>query len=142
VKLVKGAWKILVGIKDFLVLIFMLLFFTMLFAALSAKPNAAAIRDGALVVALDGTLVEQPEEADPFGRRAGRRPHPVKQQRLRDVVRALDAAKDRRTGQGRGARSRPLHGRLSRGDHRSRRGGGRVRAGGKPVLAYATGLYR
>ena len=46
-KLVRGAWKILVGIKDFLVLVFMLLFFTMLFAALSAKPNPGSVRDGA-----------------------------------------------------------------------------------------------
>ena len=52
--LVRGAWKILVAIKDGLVLIFMLLFFTALFAVLSARPNAAAgASDGALVIALD-----------------------------------------------------------------------------------------
>jgi protease-4 len=136
VKLVKGAWKILVGIKDFLVLVFMLLFFTMLFAALSAKPNPAAIRDGALVVALDGTLVEQPEEIDPWSKLGGGRA--VKQQRLRDVVRALDAAKT------------DAHVKAVVLDLDRFMGGypaaisevaaavGRVRAGGKPVLAYAT----
>ena len=65
-KLVRGAWKLLVGIKDFLVLAFMLLFFGVLFAALNARPNARSIKDGALVVALDGRLVEQPQEIDPF----------------------------------------------------------------------------
>nr|WP_218943034.1 signal peptide peptidase SppA [Sphingomonas sp. R-74633] len=127
---------ILVGIKDFLVLVFMLLFFTMLFAALSAKPNPAAIRDGALVVALDGTLVEQPEEVDPWSKLGGG--SAVKQQRLRDVVRALDAAKtdshvkavvldlDRFMGGYPAAISEVAA------------AVGRVRAGGKPVLAYAT----
>lgn len=135
-KLVRGAWKILVGIKDFLVLVFMLLFFTLLFAALSAKPNAAAIRDGALVVALDGTLVEQPEEVDPWTKLGGG--DVTKQQRLRDVVRALDAAKtdshvkavvldlDRFMGGYPAAISEVAA------------AVGRVRAGGKPVLAYAT----
>nr|WP_279589429.1 signal peptide peptidase SppA [Sphingomonas leidyi] len=126
----------MVGIKDFLVLVFMLLFFTMLFAALSAKPNPGSIRDGALLVALDGALVEQPEEADPFSRLSGA--GTVKQQRLRDVVRALDAAKgddhvkavvldlDRFTGGYPAAISEVAA------------AVGKVRAAGKPVLAYAT----
>lgn len=135
--LVKGAWKILVGIKDALVLVFMLLFFIALFSVLSARPNAASIRDGALVMSLDGTIVEQPEEADPF---AGVKGSDVtKQHRLRDVVRALDASiKDSRV------KAVVL-------DLDSFMGGypsvisevaaavGRVRASGKPVLAYATG---
>lgn len=88
-KLVKGAWKLLVGIKDALVLIFMLLFFGLIFAALSARPNTT-IKDGALVIALNGTLSEQPAEADPFAALAG---SDVPQQyRVRDVVRALDKA--------------------------------------------------
>ena len=62
-KLVRGAWKLLVGIKDALVLIFMLLFFGLLFAALSSRPNAS-IRDGALVIDLAGTIVEQPTEVE------------------------------------------------------------------------------
>ena len=45
-RLVRGAWKLLVGIKDGLVLIAMLIFFGLIFAALSARPNAT-IRDGA-----------------------------------------------------------------------------------------------
>ncbi|QNA85055.1 signal peptide peptidase SppA [Sphingomonas sp. So64.6b] len=92
-KLVRGAWKILVGIKDALVLAAMLLFFGLLFAALAAKPSPATIRDGALVLALSGSIVEQPTEADGFAAFAGGSA-PVKEFRLRDVVRVLDKAKD------------------------------------------------
>jgi protease-4 len=92
VKLVRGAWKILVGIKDGLVLLFMLIFFGALFAALSAKPNGGAIRDGALVLKLDGAIVEQPET--PTALAAAQGAGPDRQFRLRDLVRAIDTAKD------------------------------------------------
>ena len=94
-KLVRGAWKILVGIKDGLVLIAMLLFFGLLFAGLSSKPSTVAVRDGALVLKLNGAIVEQPAMADPFaGFSSGGSPSEF---RLRDVVRTLDkAAKDDR----------------------------------------------
>ena len=87
-------------------------------------------------MALDGALVEQPEEVDPFSRLGGG--GAVKQQRLRDVVRALDAAKtdshvkavvldlDRFTG-GYPAAISEVAAAI-----------GKVRAAGKPVLAYAT----
>ncbi len=137
-KLVRGAWKLLVGIKDALVLIFMLLFFGAIFAVLSARPNAAAIKDGALVLALDGSIVEQPEEVDPFAA-LGAGGGVTKQNRLRDVLRALDTART-------DARVKAVVLDLDRF------AGGypaviaevgeairRVRDGGKPVLAYATG---
>ena len=89
-KLVCGAWKILVGIKDGLVLIFMLLFFGFLFALFSSKPNAS-VRDGALVLKLDGAIVEQPETPTALGAAQGN--GPSRQYRLRDILRALDAAK-------------------------------------------------
>ena len=135
-KLVRGAWKLLVGIKDFLVLAFMLLFFGVLFAALNARPAARTIRDGALVVALDGQLVEQPQEVDPFAGIGGGQV--LREVRARDVIRALDAARgdarvkavvldlDRFTG-GYPATVAEVADAV-----------GRVRAGGKPVLAYAT----
>jgi protease IV len=135
VNLVKGAWKILVGIKDALVLVFMLLFFSFLFMALSGRPNTV-IREGALVVALDGQVVEQPEEADPFQSLNGG--EVMRQHRLRDVVRVLDASiKDSRV-------------KVVVLDLDRFAGGypavvsevaaavGRVRASGKKVLAYAT----
>ena len=94
-KLVRGAWKILVGIKDALVLIAMLLFFGLLFAGLSSKPTTVAVRDGALVLKLNGAIVEQPAMADSFSSFGGG--GSPSEFRLRDVVRALDkAAKDDR----------------------------------------------
>src|SRR3546814_12784403 len=71
----------------------MLLFFGVLWAALSARPAPATISDGALLLDLDGTIVEQPAEVDPFTVASGQ---PVSRQyRLRDLVRAIDAATDR-----------------------------------------------
>ena len=90
-KLVRGAWKILVGIKDALVLAAMLLFFGLLFAALAARPSPASIKDGALVLALNGQIVEQPTEADPFAALGGNAP--VREFRLRDVTRLLAKAR-------------------------------------------------
>ena len=137
-KLVRGAWKILVGIKDALVLIFMLLFFGALFAALSGRPNPAAIHDGALVVALDGMLVEQPEEADAFAELAGSG-DVMKQHRLRDVVRALDAAKDDSRVKVVVLDLDSFMGGYPAAISEAAAAVGRVRAAGKPVLAYATG---
>ena len=55
-RFVKAIWKLLVGIKDALVLLFMLLFFGLLYAVLSARP--AGIGDGVLAMDLVGVLVE------------------------------------------------------------------------------------
>lgn len=135
-KLVKGAWKILVAIKDALVLVFMLLFFSGLFMALSARPNAAAVHDGALVVALDGTLVEQPSEPDPFAGFGGG--EVLHEQRLRDVVRALDAAKDDTRVKAVVLDLDRFAGGYPTAISTVADAVGRVRAAGKPVLAYAT----
>ena len=90
-KLVRGAWKLLVAIKDGLVLIAMLLFFGLLFAALNARPGTRAIPTGALVLDLKGTIVEQPEEQAPFAALSGQTM--PRQYRARDVLRAIDAAR-------------------------------------------------
>ena len=90
-KLVRGAWKLLVAIKDGLVLIAMLLFFGLLFAALSARPGMKAISPGALVLDLNGTIVEQPEEQAPFAMLSGQQG--PRQYRARDVLRAIDEAR-------------------------------------------------
>src|SRR3954467_15204034 len=47
-KFVSKAWKLLVGIKDGLVLIVMLMFFGGLYAALSASPHRGSASRGAL----------------------------------------------------------------------------------------------
>jgi protease IV len=89
-RLVRGAWKILVGVKDGLVLLFMLLFFAALYAGLSARPHAKAVGTGALVLDFKGSIVEQPQVASPSELLSGSAP--TKQYRLADVIRGLDMA--------------------------------------------------
>ncbi|MEQ8772671.1 MAG: signal peptide peptidase SppA, partial [Erythrobacter sp.] len=84
-------WKVLVGIKDGLVLAFMLLFFVALFAALSASPNPGQVREGALYVDLAGFVVEERSPVDPITAIISGQA-PVKEFQARDLVRALDAA--------------------------------------------------
>ena len=85
------AWKVIVGIKDGLVLIFMLLFFLALFSLLSASPNPGQVRDGALYIDLSGFVVEEASPVDPFEALLTGQAPPVEHQ-ARDIVRALDAA--------------------------------------------------
>jgi protease-4 len=137
-KLLRGLWTLLVGIKDLLVLIVMLLFFTLLFAALSIAPNNVVPGSGALVIALTGTLVEQPSDADTLALLSGSEPL-NRETRLRDVERALDAA------------SRSDHIKAIVLDLDAFLGGqqasiaavgkalDKARAAGKPVYAYASG---
>ena len=89
-RLVRGAWKLLVGVKDGLVLLFMLLFFGLIYMALTARPNAKAVGSGALVMNLKGSIVEQPQVASPSALISGSAP--MKQYRLSDMIRSLDAA--------------------------------------------------
>lgn len=133
-KFVRAVWKLLVGIKDALVLVFMLLFFAMLYVGLSSRP--APISDGVLDLKLSGHIVEQPERAR-WADVAGT--PQVRDYALHDVIAALDKSRDD---------SRVKAVAL---DLDSFTGGGqsamidvaeavrRVRASGKPVIAYATG---
>ena len=92
-KLVRGAWKLLVAIKDGLVLVAMLLFFGLLFAALNARPGSKPIRNGALVLDLDGPIVEQPETPSITAMLSGGGSKVPHQFRLRDLVRSIDAGR-------------------------------------------------
>ena len=85
------VWKVLVGIKDGLVLLFMLLFFVALFGILSARPNPGEVRDGALLIALDGVVVEEKSVLDPIETLLSGTA-PIGEYRARDIVRAIDAA--------------------------------------------------
>jgi protease-4 len=133
-KFVRAIWKLLVGIKDALVLIVMLVFFGMLYSALSARP--APVRNGVLDLNLNGSVVEQPSRATWSDVASGNR---LGEYRLRDLVQALDKA---RTDSRVKAVALDLDGFV---------GGGqtaiadladavrRVRAAGKPVIAYGVG---
>ena len=132
------VWRLLVGIKDGLVLVFMLMFFALLFAVLSARPSPGQVRDGALLLELDGIVVEERAEVDPLDALLSQSA-PTKEFAARDLVHALEEAA---------------------GDDRIKAvvldldrfiGGGhvhmqavaeamdRVRAADKPVLTFATG---
>ncbi|MGF1550399.1 MAG: signal peptide peptidase SppA [Sphingomonadaceae bacterium] len=130
-------WRILVGVKDALVLVFMLFFFGGLYALLSQGPYRG-VGEGALLLDISGTIVEQPAERSPLELIAGA-PGPFREYRLRDMVHALEtAAGDDRvkavaldldifTGGGRVALDRVADALDA------------VRRSGKPVIAYASG---
>jgi protease-4 len=90
-RFVGKAWKLLVGIKDGLVLLLLLIFFGALYSALSVSPYKDSARAGALRLDLSGAIVEQPTRADPFAAALGGGPA-VRQYRVAQLVRALDAA--------------------------------------------------
>ncbi len=134
--IVRALWRFLVGVKDALVLVFMLLFFLGVWAALSARAPLSVPSGAALVLNLRGSLVDQARERSPFASLGGGTVS--RQYQTRDLVRAIANA---------------------RGDTRIKAivlqmdtflGGGqanlqavgteldRFRASGRPVYAYAT----
>jgi protease-4 len=85
------AWKILVGVKDALVLLLMLLFFWGLYAVLTARPSPAQVHEGALYLPLEGRIVEEKARAAPLAMiLSGQRP--AGDIRTRDLVHALETA--------------------------------------------------
>lgn len=89
----RKVWNLLVGIKDGLVLVFMLLFFMALYAALTARPSAGMVREGALLLRLDGAIVEEPQAQD-FLQVLLSEEAPAQEYRARDLVRAVRLAAD------------------------------------------------
>ena len=87
----RKVWHLLVAIKDGLVLLLMLLFFAGLYGALTARPSQAVLKDGALLLKLDGAVVEEPADQDPLNLLIGTGA-PLKQYRVRDMVRSLQLA--------------------------------------------------
>jgi len=134
-RFVSAVWKLLVGIKDGLVLIFMLMFFGLLYAGLSARP--AAIGDGVLAMDLDGVLVEQAERPAAFEALAAPE-NLTREFQLRDLVAALDAAKDDSRVK---AVALDLDGFLGGGQPAIAALGEKIREvkKTKPVIAFATG---
>ena len=134
-RFVKAIWKLLVGVKDALVLIFMLLFFGLLYAGLKSEPRS--IGEGVLALRLDGALVEQAERPGASVLAGG---SVARETELRDLLATLDAAAD-------DSRVKAVALDLDRFT-----GGGQValadlgraidafrRASSKPVVAFATG---
>jgi protease-4 len=131
---VRAIWKLLVGVKDALVLLLLILFFAGLYGVLSARP--APIKDGVLDLNLNGNLVEQPARREWADIASSAR---IEQFRLRDLVAAMDKAKD-------DSRIKAVALDLD-----GFNGGGataindladavrRVRTSGKPVIAYGVG---
>ena len=131
---VRAIWKLLVGVKDALVLLLLMLFFAGLYGVLSARP--APIKDGVLDLNLNGNLVEQPARREWADIASSAR---IEQYRLRDLVAAMDKAKD-------DSRIKAVALDLD-----GFNGGGataindladavrRVRTSGKPVIAYGVG---
>lgn len=130
------VWRLLVGIKDALSLLFLLLFFSALFAVLAMRPSPGAVREGALLLSLDGSVVEEVAPIDPLNMLLSSAV-PTRQYAARDLVRAIDeAAGDKRI-------------KVIALDLSTFLGGGQVhmqaigaaldrfKAAGKPVLAYA-----
>ena len=130
------VWRLLVGIKDGLALLFLLLFFAALYAVLSARPSSAEVREGALLLDLDGYVVEEAQRIDPIeSLLLGSAP--VHEYEVHDLVRAINAAaSDERIE----TVVLDLGGFLGGGQvHLQDIGAAldRVRAAGKPVLAHS-----
>ena len=134
-RFVRAIWKLLVGIKDALVLLFMLMFFGLLYAGLSAKP--AAIGDGVLAMDLDGVLVEQASRPDAVAAFVGAE-NVTREFELRDLIAALDTAKDDSRVK---AIALDLDGFLGGGQPAIAALGEKIREvkKDKPVIAFATG---
>lgn len=131
------VWRLLVGIKDGLALLFLLAFFGLLYAVLSIRPSPGQVRDGALLLDLDGSVVEEQSRVDPIEVLMSGAVPPG-EYAANDLIRAIDgAATDKRI-------------KVIVLDLTRFLGGGQVhlqavgealdraRAAGKPVLAFST----
>ena len=87
----RKVWRLLVGIKDALALLFLLLFFISLFAVLSSRPNPGFVRDGALLLDINGSIVEEVSPIDPLAALLSQT-IPTREYASRDLVSAIDAA--------------------------------------------------
>lgn len=135
-KFVSAVWKLLVGIKDALVLIAMLMFFGLLYSALSSSP--AAIGEGVLAMELNGFVVEQPSQPDLLASLSGTGGQ-TREYAARDLIAALRTAKDDKKVK---AVALDLDGFLGGGQTALEAVGeaiDEVKKSGKPVIAFATG---
>jgi signal peptide peptidase SppA, 67K type len=90
-KFARRVWRLLVGIKDALALLFLVMFFGLVYAALASRPTAGRVETGALLLDLDGVVVEEKSEVDPF-RLLLAGDVPTREFPARDIERALRLA--------------------------------------------------
>ena len=88
----RGAWRFLVGVKDALALLFLLLIFALIFVATRAAPLTVP-SGSALLLDLDGVIVDQASERSAIEMIAGSA-DTIPEVQLRDVVEAIDRARD------------------------------------------------
>ena len=133
----KSAWKLVVAIKDLMVLLFLIGFFVLVYAAIrQARHEELAPRTGALLLQLDGPIVEQPSAVDGLTALTSGSDG-TSQYRLRDVVHAIETAA---TDSAVKAVVLDLDGFGGGGQVAMERVGAaldKVRAAGKPVLAHS-----
>jgi len=136
----RKVWKLLVALKDGLALLLLLLFFAVLYGALAGRPGPGQVKEGALLLELSGSVVEEPAAIDPLSILLSGE-SPLREYRARDVARAIRlAAKDDRIK----AVVLDLSGFLGAGAvHLQDIGDAmdEVRAAKKPVLTYATAYF-
>lgn len=92
-EMARKVWKFLVAIKDGLALLFLLVFFGALAAILNGRPSTAPVADGALILALDGSISEQPAAIDPVSTVLSGAA-PMREYAAVDIIGALEEAKD------------------------------------------------
>ncbi len=90
-RFLRGLWRVLVGVKDALALILLLLVFVGLWGATRGGGPAIVPSGSALVIDLDGTLVDQPSERNFAAVFTGGN-DPAPQVRARDVIEAIHRA--------------------------------------------------
>jgi len=134
---IRGAWRFLVGVKDALALLFLLLFFGLIWAALSGRSAARLPAEGALILDLSGTLVDQAREPSPLEFLSGA--SLPQETQVRDAIRAVrTATTDKRVK----ALVLDLDSFVGGGQANLQALGREIEAfkkTGKPVYAYATG---
>ncbi|KPF61808.1 hypothetical protein IP88_15425 [alpha proteobacterium AAP81b] len=89
--ILRTLWRVLVGVKDLMVLLVLLLFFGALWIGLNSRQAVRVPDGGALVLALDGAIVDQATESSAFdaatGSSAGR------EVQMRDLLGAIARAR-------------------------------------------------
>jgi protease-4 len=89
----RKVWRLLVAIKDGLALLVLLGFFFLLYSILTMRPSAGTVREGALLLRLNGAVVEEASQPGALDFLMPG-PAPTNEFRARDLVRAIRAARD------------------------------------------------